>query len=281
MPEEAVIYGLGEQTSLNLRPGSITSGIPIPPGVMAQVMNPFTSISRCITASSRLVATWSSMRTAHEACAEFDSSARVDFTDGALRMYLFAGDLAQALVEYTRLTGRLGLPPLWALGFHQCRWGYRTADEVRKVLQGFKQHRLPLDAFHFDIDYMDGYRVFSVDEDRFAGFDTLLDEMNQDGVHPVVIIDPGVKIDPEYGVYKEGIEGDHFRQAARWQAIPRSGLARMGAFSRFHRPETRRWWGSYYKRFMEDGIAGFWHDMNEPTSFSAWGSNQFPRSTGV
>ena len=279
LSEEAVIYGLGEQTSFNLRPGkyhlwNTDPGGSYGPGAEPIYLN--IPVYYCQQQDGGYMVFYEN---SHEAWAEFDSQACLRFSGGALRLYFFAGDLPQSLFEYSRLTGRPAMPPRWALGFHQCRWGYRTAEEVRQVVQGFKQYRLPLDAFHFDIDYMDGYRVFSVDEERFAGFDRLLDEMNQDGIHPVVILDPGVKIDPEYSLYKEGIQDDHFVKLP--DGTPYRGLVWPGwvHFPDFTRPETRRWWGSYYKRFVEDGIAGYWHDMNEPTSFSAWGSNQFPRST--
>jgi alpha-glucosidase len=279
LAEEAVILGLGEQTALNLRPGRYHLWNTDPSGSYGPGDEPIYVNIPVYFCQQQAGSYMVFYENSFESLAEFDSSARFTFKDGALRKYIFAGDLPRALVEYSRLTGRAGLPPLWALGFHQCRWGYRTGDEVREVLAGFKQHRLPLDAFHFDIDYMDGYRVFSVDEARFAGFDQLLADMNQDGVHPVVILDPGVMIDPDYGVYMEGLKGDHFIKLP--DGKPFRGLVWPGwvHYPDFTRPETRRWWGSYYKRFLEDGVAGFWHDMNEPTSFSAWGSNQLSRNT--
>ncbi|MBN2043635.1 MAG: hypothetical protein JW757_01340 [Anaerolineales bacterium] len=279
LSDEAVIYGLGEQTSLNLRPGSYHLWNTDPSGSYGPGDEPVyvnIPVYYCQqSAGSYLVFYENSF----EAQAEFDASARIRFNGGALRMYLFSGELPMAMMEYTRLTGRAGLPPKWALGFHQCRWGYRTAEEVRRVLDGFKEHNLPLDAFHFDIDYMDGYRVFTVDEERFARFDDLLADMNREGVHPVVIIDPGVKIDPDYGVYSEGMQGDHFVKLP--DGKPYRGLVWPGwvHFPDFTKPETRRWWGSYYQRFIEDGVAGFWHDMNEPTSFSAWGESNLSRKT--
>jgi len=134
-----------------------------------------------------------------------------------------------------------------------------------------------LDAFHFDIDYMDGYRVFSSDAQRYPNFDKLLAEMKAEDIHPVVIIDPGVKQDPNYGVFTSGMRGDHFLKLP--DGKPVNGLVWPGwvHFPDFTNPETRRWWGSYYKRFMEDGVDGFWHDMNEPAVFSAWGENTLPR----
>ena len=117
---------------------------------------------------------------------------------GAIRFYVMEGTLPETLEEFTRLTGRPPMPPAWSLGFHQCRWGYHTSDEVRDVLAGFREHQLPLSAFHFDIDYMDGFRVFTIDPHRFGDFEELCEEMLADGIQPVVILDPGVMVDKNY-----------------------------------------------------------------------------------
>ena len=96
--------------------------------------------------------------------------ARVAFESGALRYYFIPGEPANALQRFSELTGRAGLPPRWSLGYHQSRWGYKSAADIRRVVQGFKEHDLPLSAIHLDIDYMDGFRVFTVDPQRFPDF---------------------------------------------------------------------------------------------------------------
>lgn len=205
-------------------------------------------------------------------------AARVTFAGGALRYYVFYGPPERVLARYTELTGRPPLPPRWALGFHQSRWSYGSADEVREVVRGFREHRLPLHAIHLDIDYMDGYRVFTVDGRRFPDLAGLIRELEGQGVRTVVILDPGVKIDPDYSVYREGIARGAFCRLPDGRVY--RGLVWPGwcVFPDFTDPQVREWWGGHYPALVEMGIAGFWHDMNEPTTFAAWGEPTFPRT---
>lgn len=277
LSDEAVIYGLGERTRLNLRPGSYYLWNQDPSGSYGPGDDPLylnIPLYYCQQHSGGYLVFYENT---FEAYASFDSTARLHFTDGALRFYVCKGPLPYALEEYTRLTGRAPLPPRWSLGFHQCRWGYHSADEVRRVLAGFAEHELPLDAFHFDIDYMDGYRIFTVDNERFPEFDKLIAEMKQAGVEPVVILDPGVKVDENYGVYSSGMRRGHFVKLPDGKPVRALVWPGWVNFPDFTNPETRRWWGSYYKVFLEDGVSGFWHDMNEPAAFTAWGENTLPR----
>jgi alpha-glucosidase len=136
-----------------------------------------------------------------------------------------------------------------------------------------------LDAFHLDIDYMDGYRVFTNDPNTYPDLERLSSDLAKDGIKTVVILDPGVKIDPDYGVYKTGIQSDAFLKlpdGERMRALVWPGWTH---FPDFTSPVVRRWWGDYYQRFIEDGIAGFWHDMNEPAAFSSSGEGTLPRVT--
>ena len=113
---------------------------------------------------------------------------------GELDYYLFAGPTPAAVVEQiTRLTGRPALPPLWALGYHQSRWGYRSDGEIRSIATAFRRRRIPIDAIHLDIDYMDGFRVFSWDRERFPSPRATVEALHQQDIHAVTIIDPGVK----------------------------------------------------------------------------------------
>jgi alpha-glucosidase len=203
-------------------------------------------------------------------------AAWVTFAGGALREYVFYGPPSRLLERYTALTGRPPLPPRWALGFHQSRWSYGSAEEVRAVAQGFRDHDLPLHAIHLDIDYMDGYRVFTVDRQRFPDLPGLIRELDARGIRTVVILDPGVKADLGYAVYREGVARGMFCQLPDGQLY--RGLVWPGwcVFPDFTDPEVRAWWGEHYHAFLEAGAAGFWHDMNEPTTFVAWGEPTFP-----
>ncbi|WP_376788474.1 TIM-barrel domain-containing protein [Thermoflexus sp.] len=199
------------------------------------------------------------------------------FAGGALRYFICIGPPDHALACYTALTGRPPMPPRWALGFHQSRWSYESAEEVRAVAQGFRDRDLPLHAIHLDIDYMDGYRVFTVDRRRFPDLPGLIRELEGQGIRTVVILDPGVKVDPGYTVYREGMANGRFCRLPDGTVY--RGLVWPGwcVFPDFTDPAVREWWGDQYRSFVEMGVAGFWHDMNEPTTFVAWGEPTFPR----
>jgi alpha-glucosidase len=201
------------------------------------------------------------------------------FEGGALRYYLIAGPLESILERYSELTSKPPLPPRWALGYHQSRWGYNCQDDIQEVAAGFKSHELPLSAIHLDIDYMDGYRVFTVDRDRFPDLNGLARRLIEDEIRIVPILDPGVKIDPSYHIYQEGVNEGLFCKTNEGQI--QRGIVWPGwaAFPDFTNPRTRKWWGKNYRGLIEQGASGFWHDMNEPSSFTAWGDMTLPRST--
>jgi alpha-glucosidase len=279
LSEEAVIHGLGQRTRFNLRPGNYRLWNTDPGGNYGLDSDPLyltVPVFYCRQKGGGYLAFYENT---HDGEAGFAQEAKLRFVGGALRFYIIEGELPQTLEEYSRLTGNSPLPPRWALGFHHCRWGYKSSAEVREVLEGFRANDLPLDAFHFDIDYMDEYRVFSVDPVNYPDFDQLCIEMNEQGIHPVIILDPGVKIDPNYGPYYTGLSKQVFctlPDGEKMRALVWPGWVELPDFSN---PVTRTWWGEYYARFLEDGVAGFWHDMNEPAAFAAFGEPTIPRVT--
>jgi alpha-glucosidase len=181
--------------------------------------------------------------------------------------------------RYTALTGRPALPPRWALGYHQSRWGYRHDRHVRAVLEGFRSAGVPLSAVHLDIDYMDGYRVFTVNRRRFPDLPSLAGHAEKQGATLVTIVDPGVKVDARYPLYRHGLEGGHFCTTP--EGAPEVGVVWPGraAFPDFTNPVTRRWWAEQYRTLTDVGIGGMWHDMNEPTSISLVGDPTLPLAT--
>ena len=201
------------------------------------------------------------------------------FEGGMLREYFFVGPPEQALTRFTELTGRAPLPPRWSLGYHQCRWGYRSETEIRSIVAGFREHNLALDAIHLDIDYMDGFRVFTVDQRQFPNLEKLAKDLDHVGVKLVTILDPGVKADPSYLVYRQGMEQDLFCKLPTGEVL--HGLVWPGwsAFPDFTNPRTRHWWGMLYLPFLQAGVSGFWHDMNEPTSFTVSDDKTLPLAT--
>lgn len=199
--------------------------------------------------------------------------ASISFEGGALRRYLIPGPPARALARYTELTGRPPLPPRWALGFHQSRFSYDSEADVRGVAAGFTAYDLPLSAIHLDIHYMDSFRVFTVDQERFPDLTGLARDLERRGVQLVTILDPGVKRDPGYWLYREGLEGEHFCRDEDGAVAVGPVWPGWCAFPDFTRPETRAWWGRQYPHLLEQGVAGFWHDMNEPAIAGTWGQH--------
>jgi alpha-glucosidase len=162
------------------------------------------------------------------------------------------------------------------LGYHQSRWGYKSAQDIREVAESFKENDLPISAIHLDIHYMDDYRVFTVNSKAFPDMKGLADDLAAEDICLVSIIDPGVKEDKNYALYTQGIENRFFLTEPKGK--PYVGLVWPGRalFPDFTNPSVRAWWGDQYEWLINQGIRGFWHDMNEPTSFVAWGDNRLP-----
>jgi alpha-glucosidase len=189
---------------------------------------------------------------------------------GNLDYYVIGGDTLKDIVtNYTYLTGRTPLPQKWLLGYQQSRWGYSTSqDKVQAIVNGFKQHDLPLDAIHLDIDYMDGYRVFTWDTASYHNDPKrFVHDLKQDGVKVVAIIDPGVKQDPAYQVYQEGVQNDYFVKNPDGDVYINEVWPGKSAFPDFGRQAVRQWWADKTTFLTDLGVAGIWNDMNEPASF--------------
>ncbi|WP_162798713.1 glycoside hydrolase family 31 protein [Thermus caldifontis] len=204
--------------------------------------------------------------------------ALVGFWGGPFLYYLIPGPLEEALARYLGLTGLPPLPPRWALGFHYARWGLRRREEVEEVVEGFLKRGLPLRAVHLDIDYMRGYRVFTVDEGRFPDLSGMVRAFGERGVRTVVILDPGVKAEKGFALYGEGLREGVFCRLPSGEVFLGPVWPGLAAFPDFTDPRGRAWWGEKLKGFLDMGISGFWLDMNEPALFAAWGEPTFPRS---
>ncbi|HGY10010.1 MAG TPA: alpha-glucosidase [Oceanithermus profundus] len=182
---------------------------------------------------------------------------------------------AAVLKRFTALVGRPWLPPLWALGYHQCRWSYPDEAAVREVLAGFREHDLPLSALWLDIDHMDGYKVFTFSPHRFPDPPRLVRELAEQGVRVVTIVDPAVKKEPGYSVYESGRKIDAFVKNRREEELVGEVWPKPAVWPDFSRPEVRRWWGEQHRPFVEAGVAGIWNDMNEPAAFAVEGDEVF------
>lgn len=190
-------------------------------------------------------------------------------SDGEMDYYFFYDDnIAGILKHYTALTGRVQLPPLWSLGFQQCRYSYYPDKEVINVARTFREKDIPADVIYLDIHYMDEYKVFTWHPERFPNPNDMVDELHRLGFHVILIVDPGVKVEEGYPYYEEGIKKDLFLKYPDGELY--SGKVWPGTchFPDFTNPEARKWWGQKYKIHIDNGIEGYWNDMNEPAT---WG----------
>ncbi len=198
----------------------------------------------------------------------------IDFeSDGpASRVFIIEGkDPQEVMARLASLIGTIELPPLWALGYHQCRYSYYPDAQVREIAQGFRDRDLPCDVIWLDIHYMDGYRVFTFDRNRFPDPSGLNEWLHDNGFKSIWMIDPGVKREPGYAVYDSGTEKDVWVKDAA--GLPYVGNVWPGAcvFPDFTRQVTRDWWAGLYGDFLAAGIDGVWNDMNEPAVFDGIG----------
>lgn len=169
--------------------------------------------------------------------------------------------------NFAALTGRAELPPLWSMGYHQCRWGYQTDGEFRALAENFRKHDLPVSAFWYDIDYMDDYRVFTWDETDIPLPRKLNLELKRAGIATVAIVDPGVKLEPGYGVYDSGKAAGAYCQTAAGRDFVGQVWPGDTVFPDFTREDVRHWWAGHLAKFMEDSaIDGAWLDMNDPST---------------
>ncbi|MCW7941156.1 glycosyl hydrolase [Streptomyces hygroscopicus] len=197
---------------------------------------------------------------------------------GPLRCWVMVGTPARVLLVWASLTGAAALPPAWALGHHHARWGFGSEQEVRRIVAGYQERGLPLDAVHLDIDHYDGHRVFTVDRERFPKLPVLAEELRRDGIRLVSIVDPAVKAEPGHSVYDSGGAEDVFVRNASGRLVEGVVWPGEAVYPDFTHAGVRTWWGGLYEERLAQGFAGFWHDMNEPVSFTAFGEKTLPRS---
>ena len=276
IPDEH-IYGLGERAgSLNLRPGNYESWNSDPGGNYSHGVDPLyigTPIYLSISSlGTYLVYFENTFRSYFQIGDQF----QVKFTGGMLRYYLIFGSLEEIYHQLAELVGKPFMPPRWALGYHQSRWGYRNESDIINVVNGFESNDLPLSAVHLDIDYMDHYKVFTIDSDRFPSLKRLTKYLSQKGIKIVTIIDPTVKVDSNYEIYQDGLSKDVFCKFPNGKYFRGVSWPGWSVFPDFSKPETRHWWGEQYRKILGEGVAGIWHDMNEPASFAAWGDKSLP-----
>ena len=213
-------------------------------------------------------------KTYFDFAAEYNDQTSFWSEGGELQYYYIHGpQIMDVVMRYHQLTGTHFLPPMWAIGYHQCRWSYYPESKVRETANEFRKRQIPCDAIYLDIDYMDGYRCFTWNPKYFPDPKKMIADLSANGFKTVVMIDPGIKVDENYWVFKEGQDNKYF--CRRGDDYFMEGFVWPGRcqFPDYTNPKVREWWGTLYKGLVDDGVAGFWNDMNEPAVF---GRGTFP-----
>ena len=190
---------------------------------------------------------------------------------GPVDYYLLYGpEPKQVLQAYAWLTGPPPLPPLWSLGYQQSRYSYGTEAELREIAAKLRSERIPADGLYLDIDFQIKNRPFTVDKEKFPNFVGMLADLKKENFHVVTITDLHIAFLPnaDYAPFDSGVAGDHFVKNPDGSIFVGTVWPGPSVFPDFTRQSTREWWGSLYKTFVSDGVAGFWNDMNEPSVFS-------------
>ena len=189
--------------------------------------------------------------------------------DGNLDYYFMYGPTIKEVVnKYTNLTGKTPLPQLWTLGYQQCRWSYAPQERAMEIAKCFREKDIPCDTIYLDIDYMDGFRVFTWDNKKFENPKEFLQQLKEMGFKVVTIIDPGVKVDKGYRIYDEGLKEGYFATDKDGIVYKNSVWPGDSVFPDFMNSNTREWWAGNQKIMMDLGVSGIWNDMNEPASFN-------------
>lgn len=270
MKEDDVIYGLGEQVrGMNKRGFSYISNASDDPFHLEN--------KHSLYGAHNFLVLWG----AKQFGIFVDDPGKVIFDAGETKIDILKITASQDCVIYTvegeslkdivkqfrKLIGRSYAAPKWAFGYQQSRWGYKCADDVREVVRNYHDNNVPLEAVYLDIDYMERYKDFTVDALKFLNFSDFVAEMKQQGVHLVPIIDAGVKIEKDYPVYEEGVANHYFCKDESGEDFVAAVWPGKVHFPDVLNREARAWFGEKYRCFIEQGIDGFWNDMNEPAIF--------------
>ncbi len=194
--------------------------------------------------------------------------------DGDMDYYfIHEPNVAGIISSYTELTGRMQLPPKWALGFQQCRYSYYPDKEVLTVAKNFRDKKMPADVIYLDIHHMEAYKVFTFDGEKFPDAKAMIQALKSKGFRVVVILDPGIKTEEGYQPYEEGKVKDLFVKYPDGQEYEAQVWPGWCTFPDFTKKETRTWWAEKMAFYTEAGVDGFWTDMNEPASWGQFTPN--------
>ncbi len=193
---------------------------------------------------------------------------QVSCEDADLNLFVIDGDSPYDIVKQFRgIIGRSYIPPRYAFGFGQSRWGYKTKDDFRRVVDGYRENGVPLDMVYMDIDYMQGFKDFTLNEENFLDFPAFVQEMKDRNIRLIPIIDAGVKVEKGYDIYEEGVQNRYFCQREDGSDFVAAVWPGDTHFPDVLNEEARKWFGDKYRILTDQGIEGFWNDMNEPAIF--------------
>lgn len=194
----------------------------------------------------------------------------IETEDENAAVYIVTGSSILDIVkQFRQLVGRSYIPPKWAFGYQQSRWGYINEEDIRRVVNTHREQHIPLESIYMDIDYMENYKDFTVDQERFPDFPEFVKEMKEQHIRLVPIIDAGVKIEDGYDVYEEGVKNGYFCKDKDGNEFVAGVWPGKVHFPDVLNKEAREWFGNKYQFLLEQGIEGFWNDMNEPAIFFA------------
>jgi alpha-glucosidase len=200
-------------------------------------------------------------------------SLRIGAAGGPIDYYVLGGpNPKQVMSGYTRLTGRPAMQPRWTLGFQQSRWSYPTEKSLRNIVDRLRADRVPADAVWLDIDYQQDYRPFTVDSKTFPNFRQMVADFSARGIRTIAITDLHIADAPNigYSPFDSGMAQDRFLRGADGKPYVGPVWPGPSLFPDFTQAATRAWWGKLYREFyIDDGVAGFWNDMNEPAIFNS------------
>ncbi|MDE7204449.1 MAG: alpha-glucosidase [Lachnospiraceae bacterium] len=185
-----------------------------------------------------------------------------------LYLYVITGESAYDVAkQFRKIIGKSYIAPKYAFGYGQSRWGYKTAEDIETVVSGYRDNQIPIDMVYMDIDYMQDYKDFTVNPERFPDFPQFVQKMKAKQIHLIPIIDAGVKIEEGYSIYEEGVEKGYFCKREDGSDFAAAVWPGWTHFPDVLNPDARAWFGGKYKILTDVGIDGFWNDMNEPAIF--------------
>lgn len=276
MPENEQYFGLGEKsTPLDKRGRSYVEWNTDPAGFDASSEPLYQSVPFFIgLRQGRAYGLFldNTFRTSFDMGAEDRDLYSFGAEGGEMNYYFFGGPTPRSVVSrFTELVGRSPLPPRWSLGYIQSRYSYYPESTVRFIAENFRHRGIPCDAIFLDIDYMDGFRIFTWDKSRFPDPAGMMSDLKKQGFHFIAIVDPYVKVDPNFPIYQEGVANGYFLKKPDGTIFTGRGWPGASAFPDYASERVRKWWAGLYKEQFAQGISGILTDMNEPTTLTERG----------